>query len=97
MTQSITHSMQVMIEKESREMITTWPDIVRDIIDAIKDLNIPDVVKWIEKVLQYNVLGGKKTRGLTLIYAYKMLIPNDQLTEDNIHLARILAWCVELV
>ncbi|TGZ45980.1 Uncharacterized protein DBV15_12537, partial [Temnothorax longispinosus] len=25
-----------------------------------------------------------------------MLIPNDQLTEDNIHPARILAWCVEL-
>ncbi|XP_071651831.1 farnesyl pyrophosphate synthase-like [Temnothorax longispinosus] len=97
MTQSITQSVQVMIEEESREMMTTWPDIVRDIIDAIKDLNIPDVVKWIEKVLQYNVPGGKKTRGLTLIYAYKIVIRNDQITEDNIRLVRILAWCVELM
>ncbi|XP_077272902.1 farnesyl pyrophosphate synthase-like [Temnothorax americanus] len=89
--------MQVMIEEKSREMMAIWPDIVRDIIDAIKDLNIPDVATWMEKVLEYNVLGGKKIRGLTTIYAYKMLIRNDQLTEDNIRLVRILAWCVELM
>jgi len=47
--------------------------------------------------LQYNVPGGKKNRGLALVYAYKLLLPNDQLTEENIRLARILAWCVELV
>ncbi|XP_071562511.1 farnesyl pyrophosphate synthase-like [Temnothorax nylanderi] len=97
MTQSITQSMQVMIEEESREMMAIWPDIVRDIIDAIKDLNIPDVAKWMETVLKYNVLRGKKIRSVTLIYAYKMLIRNDQLTEDNIRLVRILAWCVELL
>ncbi|XP_077272957.1 farnesyl pyrophosphate synthase-like isoform X3 [Temnothorax americanus] len=97
MTQSITQAMRIMSQEESQEMMTIWPDIVRDIKDAFKDLNITDVAKWIEKVLQYNVPGGKKIRGLTLIYAYKMLIPNDQFTEDNIHLARILAWCVELM
>ncbi|XP_071562435.1 farnesyl pyrophosphate synthase-like [Temnothorax nylanderi] len=89
--------MRVMIEKESREMMAIWPDVVRDIIDAIKDLNIPDVAKWMERVLQYNVPGGKKTRGLALIYAYKIMIRNDQITEDNIRLVRILAWCVELM
>lgn len=47
--------------------------------------------------MQYNVPGGKKNRGLTLVYAYKLLASNDQLTEENIRLARILAWCVELV
>jgi len=31
-----------------------------------------------------------------LIYAYKLLA-NEQLTKENIHLARIVAWCVELV
>lgn len=48
-----------------------------------------------EKILQYNVPKGKKNRGLGLIYAYKLLAAN-QLTEDNIRLARILAWCVEM-
>lgn len=49
------------------------------------------------QILQYNVPGGKKTRALTLVYAYKVLTPSDQLTEENIRLARILAWCLELV
>jgi len=32
----------------------------------------------------------------TLIYAYQLLA-NEQLTKENIRLARIVAWCVELV
>ncbi|XP_050465007.1 farnesyl pyrophosphate synthase isoform X1 [Cataglyphis hispanica] len=79
---------------ETRELMAIWPDIVRDITDSIE---IPEVSKWMAKVLQYNVPGGKKNRSLALIYAYKLLATNDQLTKDNIRLARILAWCVELV
>ncbi|XP_071562441.1 farnesyl pyrophosphate synthase-like isoform X2 [Temnothorax nylanderi] len=78
------------------EMMAVWPDVVRDITEAVENLNIKDVAKWIQKMLQYNVPGGKKIRGLALIYAYKMLTPNE-LTEDNIRLVRILAWCVELM
>jgi len=49
------------------------------------------------QVLQYTVPGGKKVRALTLVHAYKVLAPSDQLTEENIRLVRILAWCIELV
>jgi len=98
MAHSVTqNTMRTTSKEESREMMAMWADVVRDITDAIKDLKIPDVSKWIEKVLQYNVPGGKRTRGLTLIYAYKSLAPKEQLTEDNISLAWILAWCMELV
>ncbi|KAL6262270.1 hypothetical protein P5V15_007365 [Pogonomyrmex californicus] len=48
-------------------------------------------------VLQYNVPNGKKIRSLALIYAYKLLASDDQLTEDNVRLVRILAWCIELL
>jgi len=51
----------------------------------------------VTQVLQYNVPGGKKTRALALVYAYKLLASSDQLTEENIRLVRILAWIVELV
>lgn len=51
----------------------------------------------VTQVLQYNVPGGKKIRALTLVYAYKLLAPSNQLTEEDIRLVRILAWCVELV
>ncbi|XP_029176035.1 farnesyl pyrophosphate synthase-like isoform X2 [Nylanderia fulva] len=81
---------------EIRELMALWPDVVRDITES-KISEIPEISKWIAKVLQYNVPGGKKTRGMALIYAYKLLAPSDQLTEENIRLARILAWCLELV
>ncbi|EFN60361.1 Farnesyl pyrophosphate synthetase [Camponotus floridanus] len=86
----------ILINKdETRELMAIWPDVVRDITDP-EVFEIPDISKWMAKVLQYNVPGGKKNRGLALVYAYKLLVPNDQLTEENIRLARILAWCVEL-
>ncbi|EGI61113.1 PREDICTED: farnesyl pyrophosphate synthase-like isoform X2 [Acromyrmex echinatior] len=82
---------------ESREMMALWPDVVRDLTDSTKNFIIPDIAKWMAKVLQYNVPGGKKIRALALVYAYKVLAPSDQLTEENIRLVRILAWCVELM
>ncbi|XP_011860504.1 PREDICTED: farnesyl pyrophosphate synthase-like [Vollenhovia emeryi] len=97
MSQSITEIMLALSKEERREMIAVWPDIVRDIVEMVKNLNIPDLAKWVEKVLQYNVSSGKQIRGFALIYAYKMLAPKNQLTEDNIRLARILAWCVEML
>jgi hypothetical protein len=47
--------------------------------------------------LQYNVPGGKKNRGLALVFAYRMLAGKDELTPENIRLSQILGWCVEMV
>jgi hypothetical protein len=49
------------------------------------------------QVLQYNVPGGKKNRGLALIYAYRVLAGKDELTPENIRLSQIMGWCVEMV
>jgi len=48
-----TQTMQVMCKEESKKMMAMWPVIVRDITDAIKGLNIPDMDKWMEKVSYY--------------------------------------------
>jgi farnesyl diphosphate synthase len=48
-------------------------------------------------VLQYNVPGGKKNRGLALVFAYRMLAAKDELTPENIRLSQIMGWCVEMV
>lgn len=97
MAHSMTQPTWVTSKDESRELMAIWPDVVRDLKDVTQQLDIPDVTKWMAKVLQYNVPAGKKNRGLALVYAYKILAPNDQITQDNIRLARILAWCVELL
>ncbi|XP_033215696.1 farnesyl pyrophosphate synthase isoform X2 [Belonocnema kinseyi] len=81
---------------ESRELMALWPDVVRDLTEAGRHLDIPDVNRWLAKVLQYNVPSGKKNRALTLVYAYRQFAPQDQLTEENIRLARILGWCNEM-
>jgi geranylgeranyl pyrophosphate synthase len=49
------------------------------------------------QVLQYNVPGGKKNRGLTVVYAYRMLAAKEELTPENIRLSQIMGWCVEMV
>jgi len=48
------------------------------------------------QVLQYNVPNGKKNRALALVYAYRMLANPNDLTDENLRLARILGWCTEL-
>ena len=50
MTYSITQTMWL---KEGEKMMAVWPDIVRDIKEAITNLDISDVPKWIEKVKHY--------------------------------------------
>ncbi|XP_011501796.1 PREDICTED: farnesyl pyrophosphate synthase [Ceratosolen solmsi marchali] len=93
---SVAQTSWVTTRDESREMMALWPDVVRDLTDAGRHLDIPDATKWLAKVLQYNVPSGKKNRALSLVYSYRKLAPSDQLTEENIRLARILGWCVEM-
>ncbi|XP_036147445.1 farnesyl pyrophosphate synthase-like [Monomorium pharaonis] len=96
MASSKTQNMWMTMEKEDQGMMAVWPDVVRDITEMVTDLNIPDVDKWLEKVLHYNVPTTKKILGLSLIYIYKSLVPKEQQTEDNIRLVQILAWCAEM-
>ncbi|KAG5899528.1 hypothetical protein JTB14_008215 [Gonioctena quinquepunctata] len=90
-------SAPVFSKEESREFMAIFPDIVRDLTDAGRHTDIPEVTKRFAKVLQYNVPTGKKTRGLSTVIAYKMLEKPENLTPENIKLANILGWCVELV
>ncbi|XP_011312481.1 farnesyl pyrophosphate synthase [Fopius arisanus] len=96
MTHSMAQKNWVSSRDESREMMGLWPDIVRDLTEAGRHLDIPDATKWMAKVLQSNVPNGKKNRGLALVYAYRKLVSPEHLTESNLRMARILGWCTEL-
>lgn len=41
--------------------------------------------------------GGNKMRGLSLVQSYKILAPPDDQTPENIKLAQIMGWCLEIV
>ncbi|XP_038686765.1 farnesyl pyrophosphate synthase isoform X1 [Tripterygium wilfordii] len=54
-----------------------------------------DSRKWVERMLDYNVPGGKLNRGLSVIDSYKLLKEGKELTDDEIFLASALGWCIE--
>ncbi|XP_038211603.1 farnesyl pyrophosphate synthase isoform X4 [Zerene cesonia] len=82
---------------QSREFMACFPDIVRDLTESDKHLDVPEASKWLAKLLQYNVPNGKKNRGLATVLAYKMLEKSENLTPENIHLANIMGWCTEML
>ncbi|KAL5006924.1 hypothetical protein ScPMuIL_015730 [Solemya velum] len=54
-----------------------------------------DAGAWFNEMLNHALIHGKNNRGLTVVLTYKML--NDQVTAEDLKLARILGWCVELL
>ena len=47
------------------------------------------------QVLRYNVPFGKKNRGLAVVETFSLLNPSAG--DEEMHLARVLGWCVEIV
>ncbi|KAM7495666.1 hypothetical protein LguiB_030275 [Lonicera macranthoides] len=54
----------------------------------------PDSRQWIDRMLDYNVPGGKLNRGLSVIDSFKLLKEGKEL-EDEVFLACVLGWCIE--
>ncbi|KAF9619243.1 hypothetical protein IFM89_005797 [Coptis chinensis] len=51
--------------------------------------------QWVDRMLDYNVPGGKLNRGLSVIDSYKSLKQGEELSEDEVFLASVLGWCIE--
>jgi len=64
--------------------------------DLPKDL-VPLLSKHLTKSIQYNVPEGKKNRGFSVPFTYKLLTDESQHTPDNIKLAMVLGWTVEFL
>ncbi|KAG8086266.1 hypothetical protein GUJ93_ZPchr0010g8014 [Zizania palustris] len=50
---------------------------------------------WIDRMVDYNVLGGKCNRGLSVVDSYKLLKDANALGEEEMFLASTLGWCIE--
>ncbi|KAL5705611.1 dimethylallyltranstransferase [Ranunculus cassubicifolius] len=51
--------------------------------------------EWVEKMMDYNVPGGKLNRGLSVIDSYKLLTQGKEVDNDEVFLASVLGWCIE--
>ncbi|KAL7735608.1 hypothetical protein ACLKA6_009565 [Drosophila palustris] len=95
---SVPIAARVTVSKdESRDFMSVFPDVVRDLTNATKTYNCNDAAKWFAQVLQYNVPRGKKNRGILTVLTYKNLMSPQDLTAENIKLAQYLGWCVEML
>lgn len=54
-----------------------------------------DSRQWVERMLDYNVPGGKLNRGLSVIDSLKLLKDGKELSDDEIFHASALGWCIE--
>ncbi|XP_043237289.1 farnesyl pyrophosphate synthase-like isoform X3 [Amphibalanus amphitrite] len=82
---------------ERRGFMACFPDLVRNLTEVGFHKDLEEANKWFAKVLQYNVQGGKMNRGLAVPLTYKMLVPAEKQTEELMHQAYIVGWCVELM
>lgn len=80
-----------------RELFDSFfPGLVNDIVkESENDKDIGDAVRHMREVLEYNVPGGKRNRGLSVIGSLRHLIGPDKLAEEDVKTAVILGWCVE--
>ncbi|XP_037827515.1 farnesyl pyrophosphate synthase [Lucilia sericata] len=95
---SVPIAARVTVSKdESRNFMAVFPDIVRDLTEAANSYNSSDASNWFARALQYNVPKGKKNRGILTVLTYKNLVNAKDITDENLKLAHILGWCVEML
>ncbi|KAL5007681.1 hypothetical protein ScPMuIL_016487 [Solemya velum] len=93
---NMTNPKKTKVASELEQFDDIFPELVESLTKiGLKDNQICDAVSWFKEVLEYNVPFGKKNRGLAVVTSYRLLV--DKPTEENIKLAQILGWCVELL
>ncbi|RUS85522.1 hypothetical protein EGW08_006730 [Elysia chlorotica] len=84
-----------MAKSELAEFDAVFSEIVEELTKSgLKLSETKDAYTWFKEVLVYNVPHGKKYRGVSVVSSYRRLAPNAK--EEDLHIARILGWCVEM-
>uniref|UniRef100_A0A2A4JDM5 Farnesyl diphosphate synthase n=1 Tax=Heliothis virescens TaxID=7102 RepID=A0A2A4JDM5_HELVI len=58
---------------------------------------LPEVATKVKGLLDYTMRGGKRGRGLSVSFGYQMMEDPKYLTEEKMHTARFLGWCLEIL
>uniref|UniRef100_A0A1B0CDU1 Farnesyl pyrophosphate synthase n=1 Tax=Lutzomyia longipalpis TaxID=7200 RepID=A0A1B0CDU1_LUTLO len=92
-TKTYAKASSAAIPETFQEFMSFYPNIVEDLKEKVKIYDPFGGGKHIEGVLQYNLLGGKKNRGMLLYETFKRMAP---VSSENLRTAAYLGWCVEL-
>ncbi|PBK83495.1 terpenoid synthase [Armillaria gallica] len=79
------------------EFEAAWVAIKQELLDHFSGEGMPkDVAEWYERSLDYNVLGGKLNRGMSVVDTVEIL-KGRALTSDEYMQAAVLGWSVEML
>ena len=84
--------------QEKQNFIQHSSQIVKVLTE--KELGHPeigDAIAWLKEVLEYNDLGGKYNRGLTVVQAFQELVERKKQDAESLQRALTVGWCVELL
>ncbi|XP_068620587.1 uncharacterized protein [Battus philenor] len=73
------------------------PKIVNNTLSHKRFERLPEIVERIQKLADYNIIGGKQLRGLLMLYAYEKLKKPDTLSEKQWEVSYKLAWAIEIM
>ncbi|KAI3928630.1 hypothetical protein MKW98_024231 [Papaver atlanticum] len=76
------------------KFLKVYYDLKSDLLQDPSYEFTDDARNWVDKMLDYNVLGGKVNRGLSVVDSYRLL-KGDEMSEEEIFLASTLGWCIE--
>ncbi|XP_006861616.1 PREDICTED: farnesyl pyrophosphate synthase [Chrysochloris asiatica] len=84
--------------QEKQDFIQHFSQILKVLTEH--DMEHPekgDAIARLRKVLEYNVLGGKYNRGLTVLAVFQELVEPRKQDADSLQRAMTVGWCVELL
>uniref|UniRef100_A0ABI7WY04 Farnesyl pyrophosphate synthase n=1 Tax=Felis catus TaxID=9685 RepID=A0ABI7WY04_FELCA len=84
--------------QEKQNFIQHFSQIVKVLTeDGTGHPEIGDAIARLKEVLEYNAVGGKYQRGLTVLIAYRQLVEPGKQDADSLRRALTVGWCVELL
>ncbi|XP_077178713.1 farnesyl pyrophosphate synthase isoform X1 [Paroedura picta] len=80
------------------EFVRFFPQIIKDLTeDELHSPELADAVVRLKEVIEYNTVGGKYNRGLTVTAAFRELAGPGQQDQKSFQRALVVGWCIELL
>lgn len=94
-------SVRTIMSDNRTKFLNVFPSLVKELRDILAGYDMPEeAIQWYEKSLNYNSVGGKLNRGLSVVDTYALLKGYksvDELSAEEYKKVAILGWCIELL
>ncbi|KAM5294103.1 farnesyl pyrophosphate synthase isoform 1-T2 [Glossophaga mutica] len=85
-------------DQKRQSFIQHFSEIIRVLTeDDMGHPEIGDAIARLKEVLEYNVIGGKYQRGMTVLITFQDLVEPRKLDANSLQQAMTVGWCVELL